>query len=469
MRALVLPILLTVSAAEAAAGQRETFDLASFTPPSGWERVESSGLLSFRVSRIAGGRSSSGQIFLFPSRPSSASPGANFEAEWVRLITTPLGAVGKPRPQTERTPDGWTAVTGAVNVVRQGAPFTAMLLTATGHGRMMSFVVQLVGQDLVPEVDAFFKELQLGTGLAAAVPVGRGSGPPESRAVAPEPSPAVPAGGEAVGNWVVTVPQGWSHTKLADGGAQYTSPHYGDEWCQLTVFPPRSSSGDLLRDAIGVYQELFKVDPMTGYPYPDPSLVKGTSPYGWEYLVLRKSIGGTVGGNLRGVIVLVAKLGNQLGLVVGTSKPPLTSQCFGELVRDEWPRFFYGLRSRGGSQPVGDQAMASKLVGTWTTATASVSDQYTFATGGRYSSAAGAQYRTRVSSTEVLQTTQAFFGDGTFAIRGNAITFTADKGKGQSSAGFYRLESESKDGRSWNERLCILREGIGDICYRRDR
>lgn len=275
-------------------------------------------------------------------------------------------------------------------------------------------------------------------------------------------------GGESVGNYVFTVPQGWTRTNYPDG-VVYISPMYNGEKCQLTIFPTRPTSGDLLRDAIGVFQGLFKTDPMTGYPFPSPSIVKGTSPYGWDYLVIRKSIGGYVGASLRGIIVFVARLGNDEAVIVGSSKDPLVSQCFGEIVRDEWPRFFYSLRFKNWNRPGSDSAMMAKLAGTWTTATGSAADRYTFAPNGRYATAAAAQYRARVSSTEVLQTTHAFFGDGAYAIRGNTITLTSDNNKGSPNTGAFRLEQESKDGRTWAERLCIMRERIGDLCYQKER
>jgi hypothetical protein len=184
--------------------------------------------------------------------------------------------------------------------------------------------------------------------------------------------------------------------------------------------------------------------------------------------MVQKSIGGTVGNEQRGVFAMVAGVGPEVPIIVGVSKRPLVSQCFGELVRDEWPMFFYSLRFKNWNRPASDGATKAKLAGEWTVATGSVADRFTFAPNGRYASAAAAMYRSRVSPTEVLQTTQAFFGDGAYTVRGNVLTLKADKG--QARGGPFRVEQESKDGVNWTERLCVKFADItGDLCYKKTR
>ena len=163
------------------------------------------------------------------------------------------------------------------------------------------------------------------------------------------------------------------------------------------------------------------------------------------------------------------QLGNQVAVITSTGKDPLVSMCFGELVHDEWPQFFFSIRFKSWTPASQDREMPRRIAGTWTTATASVADRYTFAPNGRYASAAAAMNRTRISSTEILQTTNAYFGDGAYAIQGSAITLTADGDRANPKHGRVRLEQDSKDGATWTDRLCLLLEGIGgDVCYARD-
>lgn len=268
------------------------------------------------------------------------------------------------------------------------------------------------------------------------------------------------------------LPTGWTGTTYPDGVVYISPVHSNGERCQVTVFPKRTTSGNLLNDAIGVFRSLFQADPLAGYPAPPTTLTYGMSPHGWEYLLLKKSTGGQVGdyGSLIGTIVLVATNGKELAIIVGRSKDPLVSLCFGELVRDEWSRFFYSLRFKNWNAANKDPKLKQKLLGTWTSASASASDRLSFTPNNRYAGVAAALHRQRISGTEVLQTTDAFFGDGSYQLQGNAITMIADSDPLHPTQGYFRLEQESKDGgRSWAEKLCILRHEIGEVCYQRDR
>ncbi len=156
LNALLLSVLGCLWVQSAAAA-KETFDIATFTAPPGWERVALPQLLSFRT---ASGQKGAAQIYLFPSLASAGSPQANFDAEWARLVTAALGPVPTPKLNTEQTPDGWTAVSGASSVVHQGANVGVLLVTASRFDRMMSVVVHLVGQEHVAEIDQFFRQLE---------------------------------------------------------------------------------------------------------------------------------------------------------------------------------------------------------------------------------------------------------------------------------------------------------------------
>ena len=266
-----------------------------------------------------------------------------------------------------------------------------------------------------------------------------------------------------VGGYQFAIPAGWTGTTYPDGVVYISPVQSNGERCQITVFPMRVTSGNLLNDAVAIYRSLFKADPLAGYPAPPTTLTYGISPLGWEYLVLKKSTGGQVGdyGSLIGTMVLVATSGKELAVIVGRSKDPLVSMCFGEMVRDEWSRFLYSLRFKNWNGSAQDSRVLTKLHGTWTAATASAADRFIFTPEGRYAGAAAAQHRRQ---------TDVFFGDGNFTVQGNTITLIADSDKAHPSLGYFRLEQESKDGgRTWVEKLCLLREQIGEVCYQRDR
>ena len=274
----------------------------------------------------------------------------------------------------------------------------------------------------------------------------------------------------SLNEYVYTVPPGWAGTVYPDG-IVYASPFYNTgERCQMSVFQMRPASGDLLGDARRAFFDIFREDPFqnNSYPYPTATVSRGTAAAGWNYLTIQKPIHGRVGdGTLLGVRVFVAQLGDRVGVITTTGKEPLVSQCFGELVADAWPAIFFSIGFKNWKGATQDTQLKRALAGTWTTATASVADRYTFAANGRFASAAAAMTVTRISPPELLTTTNAYFGDGAYRITGNRIELAMDRDKQHPQRGFIRLEQETQDGVNWKDRLCLLLEGIGEVCYNR--
>jgi hypothetical protein len=105
----------------------------------------------------------------------------------------------------------------------------------------------------------------------------------------------------------------------------------------------------------------------------------------------------------------------------------------------------------------------NKMAGTWTAASATAATQYQFAANGRFGTTAAVQNYNLVGVNQVLTTTQAFFGDGAFALKENVITLMPDQGKGAQESGWVRLEEESRDaGRTWSPILYFLRVSAVD-------
>jgi hypothetical protein len=284
--------------------------------------------------------------------------------------------------------------------------------------------------------------------------------------------PPPQAGSAAAGSlesYIYTVPQNWSRQVTSDR-IILTSPMYSNrETCQLSMFPLRSSSRSLGDDALDLFRQLFRADPMTSYPAPSPRLARGISPQGWEYFTLRKLVGGQEGeARTTGVTILLARLDTGIATIVGTSKDFLWSQCFGELKGDLWARFFADLQFK--PSPTADkaqQALRQHLVGTWISATATVGLGYDFRADGRYGSTGATRYVAPYSATQDLVTTQNFaFGDGSYSFAGNTIILTRDSDKHRFTH-FFRLEQVSKDSaQTWKDELCLLDPAAsGEVCY----
>ena len=228
----VLVVLVAVLASSSAVA-KEAFDAARFVAPPRWQKSQSPGVIRLTAPAARG---SAGEIFLFASEPSRGTPEQNFQAAWQKLIATPLGGLAPAQTSTETTSEGWIAVSGVAQYVRQGATWRAVLITATGAGRSMSFVVQVLGQAHDAEVDTFFKELDLvpaeGAPVAAAVP-----------AAASGPSAMASGLSAEAGGMTYTPPRGWNRTTRADAVVYVSQPYPNTrEVCELLILPMRKGS-----------------------------------------------------------------------------------------------------------------------------------------------------------------------------------------------------------------------------------
>jgi len=470
MKTLLLLLWCSLTLAQTMAGQTQTFDIATFVPPRRWSQSVTNGVLLLQDRKTIQGRTQFCQIYLFPSQMSNASPTVNFQNEWDAKVVRALGFKGRPSAQPQTGSDGWTTLTDHADMVSQGVPLRVVLLTATGFGRYMSFVVSVSPNAYENEIEDFFKNADLHA-------PGQGQNPQGPSA--PAAVPASPTGPDtrtsstaqgSLANYVYLPPPGWSRQEMPDR-VVLTSPVYSNgEACQLTMLPFQTSTQTLDYEGIGAFRAIFQADPLSTYPSPPPRLARGVSPQGWEYFTIHKLVGGQEGeSRTRGAILFMAKVDGQIATIVGTSKDFIVSNCFGLTILDVWPAFLSTLQFKN-ARPSGQEhaAVQQRLTGNWIMATGGVGLYYTFQANGRYADAAASQIRTRVSSTEVLATTTGFFGDGAYSFEGNTLVMKRDDN--QVFTFFFRLEQVSRDsGRTWKDELSLLKPGAsGEVRYRRD-
>jgi hypothetical protein len=312
----------------------------------------------------------------------------------------------------------------------------------------MSVLVNIAGNDYLSDVNNFINTLSFQNNTSS-----NNSGIFQTGIIGPL----------SLADYIYNAPQGWITTQYPDG-IVLSSPQYNTgERCSLTLWPMRTAGNNLQTDANAIFFDVFKAYQLKSSSTP-PSMIKGISPQGWEYFIIKKAIG-LSGGDYATLFgfVFVAKLDNRLASISGMSKDPLVSSCFGLNLTDVWPKFLYSLQFRNWSSKVSQQTMMQKLAGVWMSVTGSSGDRIVFAPNGRYASAAAAQKYVRVSLTEILRITDFSFGDGTYSISNNQILLTTDDNKNNPETGYMRLEQESKnDGRTWTDKLYLLRKSKVD-------
>jgi hypothetical protein len=432
--------------------QSEKFDIASFVAPQGWQRIDSNGKLGFFDAKTDNGRTTFCQILLYPSRKSSGNAVKDFNEDWTSKIVKNTGTKNKPKTQIQKSPEGWNVVTGYTNISQQGNTYTCMLTTISGYGKAFSVLVNIAGQDYLTAVDDFFKNLELDKAGVANTTTANNQNKQNT----------VTTGTGSLANYVYAEPPGWTTTVYTDGIVVSAPVSNTGEKCNISLWPMRSSTGSLQNDANALFAQVFSSFEPRNSSTPN-SMIKGTSAQGWDYFMIKKSIG-LRGGDFQTMFgfVFVANLGNQVAAISGISKDPLVSSCFGLQLTDVWPKFFYSLQFKNWSSS-NSSAFLKNLPGVWMTATGTSGDRMVFAPNGRFAGASASQKYYRVSGTEVMRTTDAYFGDGSYSINGNSIVLTSDNDKSHPEYGFVRLEQESKDeGRTWTPKLYLLRKSVMD-------
>jgi hypothetical protein len=306
--------------------------------------------------------------------------------------------------------------------------------------------------------------------LANAVLSGASTAPGASNAPANASgnAAAAPAAGGAgtLDDYIYTAPAGWATQKFPDGIVLSSPFSSTQEKCFISMWPMRPAGADLLQDAITAFRDVWlrnyvlRNQTPAGFAFPE-AIVHGHSGQGWDYVIVKKGIAPPNSAESRLGFVMVAKLDNRLAVISGLSKDPLVSACMGENIASTvWPKFFYSLSFRNWQPGDQTQIMRKLLAGEWIAATATAGDKITFAGNGRFANAAAAQ-QYHLGANELITTTQAYFGNGSYTLRGNAITLAQDDKR--VDHGFFRVEQESKDeGRTWADALYLMRTSTVD-------
>lgn len=277
-------------------------------------------------------------------------------------------------------------------------------------------------------------------------------------------------------DYVYTAPSGWQTQRFPDGIVLSAAGNNGER-CLLQIWPTRPAGANLQSDAQAAYQQIFQTYQLVNVSDNGntlgPTVIHGLSGHGWEYVILKDGIrkppmGGQRFMTLYG-FVFVAKLQGHEAVISGMGKEPLVSACFGEQLRNVWPEFFYNLNFKSWTATPDPGILAKSLIGTWTTATASVADQWTFAANGRYGGASAAQQYNGLANGTVLETTQAYFGDGAYTLNGNLMHLTPESKSKSPSNALVRVEEENGAPILYVMRKSTVDGSIYEVRYKKQR
>lgn len=453
-------VVCLVFLATSAAGQSESFDIATLTPPAGWQRLDSDGTLAFYDYVTGNGVTSFGQIILFPSWSSNKPPMKTFQQEWTNRVAKTTGTKTKPTTQVNKSPDGWTSVTGTAYIPARELSYNCILVTLSGYGKAMSIMVNTAGSDHAAAIENFFNDLNLDTG-ADNTPTIRSEEPATQR-----------NGITTLNDYDFIPPDGWQVQRQKDQ-IQLQNMESG---CLIQILEPQPSSGNLEQDAKAVFDMMY-----AGWQYQKAgeqqyTLSKGFLPKGLMYCMMEAPMSATDAEgryHFQDGVALTIKTGDQIVIVAVRHNSSFLAHSDCERKYETWRRFFNSFTVKNAAATLNTEKESSeRIVGVWNLTGGGLAlGEYIFAANGNYQfgGALGSSYTTTDYNYEYLHLkTYSFQGDGGYSIEGNQLQLRK-RGETNPERVQFRFENVNHGNTGWKDRLYMLKTdssgSIYEVCY----
>ncbi|MGN6292431.1 MAG: hypothetical protein ACTHMV_06755 [Chitinophagaceae bacterium] len=145
--------------ASIAFGQKEVFDVISFTPPKGWKKEVKQNVLIY--SSIDQKRKNWCQLIIYKSTSGKGSLNADFESEWQELVVKNYNPADMPQLNETAEENGWKIKAGTAKFTFNGQDAMVMLTTASGYERCASIVVTTNSNGYLNIAQNFFGSVHL--------------------------------------------------------------------------------------------------------------------------------------------------------------------------------------------------------------------------------------------------------------------------------------------------------------------
>ena len=137
----------------------ETFDIATFHSPTGWQKQSKGGVLIFNTSNKQ--KNTYAMIMLYASGESSGNAKGDFESDWQQFIAGQLGVKNKPQFEPAKNVEGWQSITGGAAFENEMGTSAVILNTFSGNGTAFSMAAVFNSEDYLPAIEAFSLSVKL--------------------------------------------------------------------------------------------------------------------------------------------------------------------------------------------------------------------------------------------------------------------------------------------------------------------
>jgi len=155
---LALVCLFTFSISSLAQAT-ETFDIATFHSPTGWQKQSKDGVLIFNTSNQQ--KNTYAMIMLYASGESSGNAKQDFERDWQQFIAGQLGVKNKPQLEPAKNVEGWLSITGGAAFENEMGTSAVILNTFSGNGTAFSMAAVFNSEEYLPAIEAFSLSVKL--------------------------------------------------------------------------------------------------------------------------------------------------------------------------------------------------------------------------------------------------------------------------------------------------------------------
>jgi len=165
---LLLVFCFLAFSATALAQASETFDIATFQPPEGWEKQPSKDSVQFSTEDKESGAHC--VITLVKSVPSPGTSKENFAAAWQTLVKKAVNVAAAPQMIPSNNPEDWALEGGFAPFEKGRIKGVVLLYTISGYGKMVNVMILTDSQVYEPNIRAFVESISLEKPVKRTVP-----------------------------------------------------------------------------------------------------------------------------------------------------------------------------------------------------------------------------------------------------------------------------------------------------------
>ncbi len=147
--------------------QKKTYDIITYTPPTGWTEKQSTGGISY--SRIQGG--SWAQIAIYQHRNSNGNILADFDKAWNEIVATPGKGISAPEKTEPKTAGDFTVMSGSGVWKYNGDNVASMLTVYSNQKICIALLCNATAMSYLKEYQQFIGSLQVNAPKDAAATV----------------------------------------------------------------------------------------------------------------------------------------------------------------------------------------------------------------------------------------------------------------------------------------------------------